>query len=129
MKLAQREFLLLFKEFAEVHRLGDFIICNLRGRMAIQNVSVIVTVHRTCEPKPRMGFICIAPRSGRRYDAGYVGLFRPAHDNPFGVRGLVYPIAPCSGRRASARNMGLLKWNPSGVRAPPLNKVPPLYNL
>ena len=50
VKLAQSEFLLLFKEFAEVNRLGDFIIRNLRGRMAIQNVSVIVTLHRTCEP-------------------------------------------------------------------------------
>ena len=85
MKLAQSEFLLLFKELAEVNRLGDFLISNLRGRMAIQNVSVIVTLHLTCEPTPRRGSICIAPRSGRRYDAGYVGLPRPAHDNPGGV--------------------------------------------
>ena len=63
MKLAQSEFLLLFKELAEVNRLGDFLISNLRGRMAIQNVSVIVTLHRTCEPNPRRGSWACMPNS------------------------------------------------------------------
>ena len=33
-----------------------------------------------------------------------------------------YP--PCSGRRTSSRNMGLPKWNPAGVHAPPRHYPP-----
>ena len=40
---------------------------------------------RRYAPEPRRGSTCIAPRCRRRHDAGYVGLPRPAHDNPGGV--------------------------------------------
>ena len=110
------QFVLFKEEFAEVNA------AHVRHNPAVPRVPTV----RAITPE---GFHLHSPtlpaEARRRATWGYpdphmttpegLHLGRAAKWNPSGVQGRLRHLTPCSGRRASSRNMWLPKWNPSGV--------------